>query len=59
MDELDFTKHETDGLHSARDMPSTFHFDRLTDPMNDRVMKEVPLPPNRPLSLTQVYPQYI
>ena len=29
-----------------------FQFERLPDPLGDRVMKEVPLPPLRPLSLT-------
>ena len=38
---------------------SDFVFDRLPDPLGDRVVKEVPLPPMRPLSLTQVYPHYI
>ncbi len=56
MDKMDFSKHETDGLMSVRDMPATFTFDRLQDACNDRVVKEVPLPPNRPLSITQVYP---
>ena len=36
-----------------------FHFDRLLDPLGDRVVKSVPLPPARPLSITQAYPQYI
>jgi|APSaa5957512535_1039671.scaffolds.fasta_scaffold261468_1 serine/threonine-protein phosphatase 2B catalytic subunit len=36
-----------------------FVFDRLPDPLGDRVVKEVPLPPHRPLGTTQVYPQYL
>lgn len=36
-----------------------FVFDRLPDPLGDRVVKDVPLPPLRPLSITQIYPQYI
>ena len=34
-------------------------FDRLPDPLGDRVMKEVPLPPLRPMSVTQLFPQFI
>ena len=34
-------------------------FERLPDPCNDRVVKSVPLPPLRPLSITQLFPQYI
>jgi serine/threonine-protein phosphatase 2B catalytic subunit len=36
-----------------------FQFERLPDPLGDRIVKECPLPPMRPLNMTQVYPQYI
>ena len=33
-----------------------FQFERMLDPLGDRIVKEVPLPPMRPLNMTQVYP---
>jgi hypothetical protein len=36
--------------------PSTYTFETLADPLNDRVMKDVPKPPHRPLGITQIYP---
>ena len=33
-----------------------FEFDRLPDPLGDRVVKECPLPPLRPMSVTQLFP---
>ena len=34
-------------------------FDRLKDPINDRVVKDLPLPPQRPMGITQLFPKYL
>ena len=31
--------------------PDTYDFDRLPDPIGDRVVKDCPLPPHRPLNV--------
>jgi hypothetical protein len=33
-----------------------FEFDRLPDPLGDRVVKDCPTPPLRPMSVTQLFP---
>lgn len=36
-----------------------FSFERLGDPYGDRHVKDLPLPPDRPVGISQVYPQFI
>jgi len=58
--DMDIDFNATPDLLTASEMQSgDFVFDRLPDPLGDRVVKEVPLPPHRPLGVTQVYPQYL
>ena len=40
-------------------MQGISEFDRLKDPLGDRVVKDLPLPPQRPLGITQIFPKYL
>ena len=35
------------------------NFEGLKDPLGDRVVKDVPVPPHRPLDVVQIFPGYL
>jgi hypothetical protein len=43
----------------AKTTVGSFRFDCLQDPLGDRMVKDVPVPPQRPLDIVQVFPQYL
>ena len=48
--------YEDDESEDPNDNPEIYESERLKDPLNDRVMKDVPRPPCVALSLDRVFP---
>ena len=49
-------EHEDEEAEDLNDNPEIYESERLKDPLNDRVVKDVPRPPTVALSLDRVFP---
>ena len=49
-------RYEDEQEEDLNDNPEIYESERLKDPLNDRVMKDVPRPPTVALSLDRVFP---